>query len=261
MLNKATVKDQIIEALRDSPGLTDTELEKRLGKRHQYINAACNELSRNRIIERRKDGASGPFRNYPIAGGAVTHENEPEIKCSDRRLGVQPEGKSYHQHASGDNNSQFRFEEFASELYLTVKLVSAILGKPIDTQGIEAIDRGMPHEPQSLVKGTMSVYMFMYNGRFLKIGKAGPNSNARYSSQHYNPKSSGSNLSASILADPEMKGLGITEDNVGQWIMRNCRRIDIRMNSSLGIFALELVESMLHYKYDPKYEGYQAQRK
>lgn len=94
----------------------------------------------------------------------------------------------------------------------------------------------------------------------MKIGKAGPNSNARFLSQHYNPNSAMSNLAKSILSDVNMQNLGITEQNVGDWIKQNCRRIDVVIDRKVGIFALELVEAILHYKYSPIYEGYINQR-
>ena len=142
-----------------------------------------------------------------------------------------------------------------------IKNASAAIDRPIDNDKINIIDRGQPHSaPYRLPKGKMAVYMFVYEGVVLKIGKAGPNSNARYTSQHYNPKSAMSNLAKSILSDVEMRDKGINEDDVGEWIKRNCRRIDIEINVDLGIFALEFIEAILHYKYTPKYEGYSTQR-
>ncbi|MGX8797709.1 hypothetical protein ACR6HW_16855 [Fusibacter sp. JL298sf-3] len=94
----------------------------------------------------------------------------------------------------------------------------------------------------------------------MKIGKAGPSSNARFLSQHYNPKSARSTLAASILADEKMQNKGINETNVGDWIKKNCRRIDILLDVNLGIFTLELIEAALHYRYEPIYEGFSAQR-
>ena len=69
-----------------------------------------------------------------------------------------------------------------------------------------------------------------------------------------------SNLAKSILSDVEMRDKGINEDNVGEWIKQNCRRIDIEIDADLGIFALEFIEAVLHYKYIPKYEGFSSQR-
>jgi hypothetical protein len=136
-----------------------------------------------------------------------------------------------------------------------------VLEKPIDKKAYEVIDRGIPHQPKSLPLGMMGVYIFLYGSRFLKIGKAGPRSNARFLSQHYNPKSARSTLAASILLDKEMHGKGILEENVGEWIKTNCRRIDILLNTNLGIFALEVIEAALHHKYEPIYEGFASQRR
>ena len=150
--------------------------------------------------------------------------------------------------------------DYQKEIQETIVAVSAALGRRIDRGKIEIIDRGVPHTPASLKPGTMGVYTFLYNGRFLKIGKAGPNSNARFLSQHYNPDSANSNLAASILDDPDMAVHGLTVNTVGKWIKQNCRRIDILIGAGLGIFTLELVEASLHYKYEPKYEGFSSQR-
>ena len=106
----------------------------------------------------------------------------------------------------------------------------------------------------------MGVYTFWYNDVALKIGKAGSKSNARFLSQHYAPHSAKSTLAASILVDKEMQNLDITEANVGDWIKQYCRRIDILLDADLEIFTLELIEAALHYKYEPKYEGFLAQR-
>ncbi len=150
--------------------------------------------------------------------------------------------------------------DYVREFTAMIEGVSHFLGREIDMQKVQIIDRGLPHTPKSLKPGTMGVYTFNYNGQFLKIGKAGPNSNARFLSQHYNPASANSTLAKSILYDPTMAMLGIREDNVGDWIKANCRRIDILLDVELGIFSLELVESSLHYKYQPKYEGFASQR-
>ncbi|MDD3227895.1 MAG: hypothetical protein PHE09_01655 [Oscillospiraceae bacterium] len=138
--------------------------------------------------------------------------------------------------------------------------VTKLLGKPVDKKRYEIIDRGMPHEPKMLPFGKMGIYTFWHNGIALKIGKAGSKSNARFMSQHYNPKSAQSTLAASILSDQSMTHLDVSEANIGDWIKRNCRRIDILLDVDLGIFTLELIEAALHYKYEPKYEGFLAQR-
>lgn len=150
--------------------------------------------------------------------------------------------------------------DFINEFNKVILEVSSVLGKPIDKDKYEIMDRGRPHQPKNLPANKMAVYTFWYKNRFLKIGKAGPNSNARFSSQHYNPKSARSTLAASVLKDENMQDIGINENNVGDWIKSNCHRIDILMDSDLGIFTLELIEAALHYKYEPVYEGFAGQR-
>mgnify|MGYP003613320100 CR=1 FL=1 len=137
--------------------------------------------------------------------------------------------------------------------------VSSALGKPIPQGKCQIIDRGVPHVPKSLPVGKMGIYTFWLDGNALKIGKAGPSSNARFLSQHYNPKSAPSTLAASILVGNK-HAADSTPENVGSWIKQHCRRIDILFDSNLGIFTLELIEAALHYVYEPVYEGFINQR-
>ena len=150
--------------------------------------------------------------------------------------------------------------DFVDDFEKIIHDVSCVLGKPIDESKYKIIDRGMPHKPKTLPTGMMGIYIFLYKGQFLKIGKAGTNSNARFISQHYNPRSAQSTLAISILLDRRMDDQVIDESNVGNWIKNNCRRIDILLDSDLGIFALALIEAALHYKYEPIYEGFATQR-
>ena len=158
------------------------------------------------------------------------------------------------------NYSGERGLDYPDAIFRCIKNASVALGRTIDTTKVKVCDRGVPHKAPKLPDNTMAVYAFIYNDTFLKIGKVGKNSGPRYTSQHYNPGSASSNLAKSILEDGEMRSLGITEENVGEWIKNNCRRIDIEMDADLGTFALGLVEAVLHYKYMPKYEGFDSQR-
>jgi hypothetical protein len=146
---------------------------------------------------------------------------------------------------------------------LKENLLSAIrlTGTIINDDQLIIVDRGIPHKSGTLPLGKMGVYSFIYQDYFLKIGKAGPNSNARFNSQHYDPKNSQSNLAKSILNDPDMKGLDLNPENIDEWIKQNTRRIDFLLEASLGIFQLNLVEAFLHLKFKPKYEGFENQRK
>ncbi|WP_160032198.1 hypothetical protein [Paenibacillus sp. An7] len=133
-------------------------------------------------------------------------------------------------------------------------------GTEINESQIVILDRGLPHKSSALPVGRMGVYSFIYQDRFLKIGKAGPNSNARYNSQHYDPKNSQSNLAKSLLNDPKLVELNFNEMTIKEWIKTNTRRIDFLVDATLGIFVLNLIEAFLHLKYRPEYEGYEKQR-
>ena len=150
--------------------------------------------------------------------------------------------------------------DFENEFEKIIVDISKMLGRPIEKEKYKIIDLGCPHQPLSLPNQMMGVYAFWYADKFLKIGKAGPRSNARFLSQHYNPRSARSTLAASILTDIEMQNKGITKDNIADWIKNNCRRIDIVFDVDVGIFAIELIEAALHYKYEPIYEGFSTQR-
>jgi len=118
-----------------------------------------------------------------------------------------------------------------------------------------------PHRPPSLLpNGKMAVYIFFWNEKCLKVGKVGQNSNARYTSQHYNPRSSNSNLAKSILLGKDKLGLpSVSETNVGAWIKSNTDRINILLDSRHGIPALTLLESFLQCRLRPYFEGFESQ--
>ncbi len=113
-----------------------------------------------------------------------------------------------------------------------------------------------PHKSKGLPVGKIAVYAFFLNGKALKVGKVGANSDARYRSQHYNPKSAGSNLARSILKDPAKVGaIGIDERNVGDWIKQHTDRVNLLLPETLGKHRLSLLESFLHDRWKPLFEG------
>ena len=104
---------------------------------------------------------------------------------------------------------------------------------------IEHESQPAPHVPHSLPTGRSAVYVFSLGyaqgrrckageNRVLKVGKTGPNSNARFQSQHYSPTSSNSNLAASLLRSRILWSyLGIRElesEVVRSWITQNTDR-------------------------------------
>ena len=150
--------------------------------------------------------------------------------------------------------------DYVTEFDRIIQDVTLALRKPISRDRYEIIDRGVPHKPGSLKNGRMGIYTFIFNNEFLKIGIVGANSNPRFLSQHYNPRSAQSTLAASLLMDPAMQKYGFTEDNVGDWIKTNCRRVDIMIDADISIFARDLIEKAFHYRFEPRYEGFKTQR-
>jgi hypothetical protein len=137
----------------------------------------------------------------------------------------------------------------------------AFTGVAISPNNIEVRNWGCPHEPTKLPDGKMAVYIFRLDDDVLKIGKVGPNSNARFHTQHYFPKSSQSNLAKSLLADKSGPCSEISEEKIGTWMKQRLHRIDLLIDKNLPIGILNFLESFLQCLYQPKYEGFKSQRK
>jgi hypothetical protein len=114
-----------------------------------------------------------------------------------------------------------------------------------------------PHNaPRFLPNGKQAVYAFFFNRQALKIGKVGPNSGPRYTSQHYNRASANSNLAQSILSNPRKLGaLEIAPESVGDWIKLNTDRVNLLVPATDGVPVLSFLESFLHVRWKPVFEG------
>ncbi len=134
--------------------------------------------------------------------------------------------------------------------------VSTLTGAECDVASIKIEVLDKLHKPSGLPTGRMAVYCFFFNGQALKIGIAGPNSDARYRSQHYNPNSAGSNLAKSILMYPGKIGIAPPDASfIGNWIKGHTDRINILLPSSFGRPILSMLEVFLHARWKPIYEG------
>jgi hypothetical protein len=113
-----------------------------------------------------------------------------------------------------------------------------------------------PHRPPSkLPLGMMAIYAFWGNGDWLKIGKVGPNSQARYTSQHYNPGSANSNLAKSVAKCSIISGLAdFSAEQPGSWIKENCHRANLLIPASHSMELLSCLEAFLHLKLRPRFE-------
>jgi len=135
-----------------------------------------------------------------------------------------------------------------------------LTGMFLDRGRITINDLGCPHAPKGLPHGKMAIYTFQKDGEYLKIGKAGANSKARFQSQHYRSHLAKSNLAKSLLNDPDMAIYKLAESNVSDWIRISTRRVDILIDSDTNIFILNFLEAFLHCTFKPKYEGFEKQR-
>jgi len=140
--------------------------------------------------------------------------------------------------------------------------VAGLAGVSMSDTALSVETLPAPHRPPSaLPQGKMAVYAFVWKGQCLKVGKVGPNSHARYTSQHYSPLSSNSNLAKSILSDRYKLGLAdVSEAGVGSWIKTNVDRYNFLLDSLYGIPVLTLLESFLQCRLRPRFEGFESQR-
>jgi len=150
----------------------------------------------------------------------------------------------------------------AQSIVTAFKQVAALADVEISPTDLRVEELRSPHRPTGLPPGSMAVYVFSYNGTTLKVGKAGPNSDARFRSQHYNPKSAASTLAASILKDSAPVGHpNVDLGTVGDWIRTNTDRVNFILDEGLGIEVLTLLESYVQCRLRPAYEGFRSQRR
>ena len=159
------------------------------------------------------------------------------------------------------NSKQFNKIK-VNDLIEDFKKVAKLAGVNIPEGSILVEELIAPHSPPtSLPSGKMAVYVFFWNDKCLKVGKVGPRSQARYTSHHYNPNSSQSNLARSILQHKEKLGLEeIDESTIGDWIKRNLTRINFILDEELGIPVLSLMEVFFQCRLRPMFEGFESQK-
>lgn len=116
---------------------------------------------------------------------------------------------------------------------------------------------GAPHRPPSKIPaGTMAIYAFWGDGCWLKIGKVGPNSHARYSSQHYLTGSAPSTLAGSLAKCTRiLDNPSFDRGNIGGWIKQHTCRVNLLLPKQYPRELLNLLEAFLHLRLRPRYEG------
>ena len=114
---------------------------------------------------------------------------------------------------------------------------------------------------EKLKNNEMGIYIF-YDDKnvILKVGKVNSYSNERWIYQHYNMYSSKSNLALSIFHNHDYcqkHDILCDENNIKEWIKNNTKRINIVIQRAghSDAFKLNLIESWLHLKLNPLFEG------
>jgi hypothetical protein len=134
--------------------------------------------------------------------------------------------------------------------------VAALAGIHVELAQFDIEFLDAPHRPpRSLPAGKMAIYGFWNSGQWLKVGMVGPNSQARYVSQHYNAGSALSTLAGSLAHDQRMAEVeGFDATAPGAWIKSSCNRVNILLSATLGRELLALLEAFLHVRFNPCYE-------
>ena len=123
--------------------------------------------------------------------------------------------------------------------------------------------------PVALRKGWQGVYAFGFGTAWLKVGKAGPNSNARWVSQHYKATRSLSNLAWSLLRYTHLSSfnhpslptnlraqlMAVPPDALGDWIKDHTVRVNLTIRAELGAAALDRLERIAQDVLKPVFEG------
>lgn len=136
--------------------------------------------------------------------------------------------------------------------------VAELAGDPVSRSDLELEYLAAPHRPPPrLPAGRMAVYGFWGDGAWLKIGKVGPRSNARYTGQHYHARGAISTLAGSLARDPRMLAVaGFDPQAPGAWVRAATHRVNILLPATRHPALLSLLEAFLHLRLRPRYEGW-----
>lgn len=134
--------------------------------------------------------------------------------------------------------------------------VAQLAGDTVSSTDLAAEYLVAPHRPSGLPTGKMAIYAFWAEGEWLKIGKVGANSDARYRSQHYAFGRARSSLANSLCNDTQMVArTGITPETCTDWIKTHTHRCNLLISVQHPKSLLSLLESFLHHRLRPRYEG------
>lgn len=119
---------------------------------------------------------------------------------------------------------------------------------------LEHFENGENHVQQNLDANNAGIYIFKWNERYLKVGMDNSVSGKRFKVYHYNPNSTTSNLSRSLITEPEFQAL-IGDNHPGNWIRANTHRFNILIPKRLEKNFICFAEAFFILKCNPFFEG------
>jgi hypothetical protein len=252
------LKSRILELLASTPCLTDRQVtDILLGKDapQQTVNIICRQLKNAGVIGREK--VLGSHIQNRLMSNRPTFESKPERPSAVAPLVL-----------SVNTEPNTKLIEDPDALIANYVIIAGIAGLELTASHVDYEYLPAPHKRPRLPARKMAVYVFEAGGKCLKVGKVGPKSHARFTSQHYLPNSAKSNLARSILSMARhgkvpSPGISIFTDSwsvlddltVSEWLLTNTSRHHFYLNSDLHSSALSLLESFLHCRLKPMFEG------
>jgi hypothetical protein len=111
------------------------------------------------------------------------------------------------------------------------------------------------HIPLPLPSNYAAVYIFEWNGHYLKVGKVNSKSKSRYHYQHYLPDSNQSTLANSLRKEFEFHAMaGVYPDvNWGEWIKENTNRYNVLIPVNLCRNFVAFAEAFFILKCNPMF--------
>ena len=152
------------------------------------------------------------------------------------------------------------------ELKASVLQVATLAAVELPVAGVRLELLPAPHRPPgALPQGTQAVYAFLLGDGCLKVGKAGPKTQVRFTSQHYGCHAPGTlartlltyhSVAAMLLPRERAHELaGLTEASVGAWLAKNTSRLHLFMPAAAGGLVLTLMEGFMQCRLQPVFEG------
>ena len=110
-----------------------------------------------------------------------------------------------------------------------------------------------PHERPAPLRNQRAVYLFFRGQEWLRIGQTGYPQ--RFTSQHYGTKRASSTFALDDWNNREEFGFEGDEERIGDWLLENFGRANIRVPAEHGDAMTRLLEAFLHLHLNPRFEG------